>query len=71
MTNVENLTSSQSPSAKEPAEGSREIIEKDLERAERGGQQGGYHGENKQGAENELTSGHRAPDDGGADNVKR
>jgi hypothetical protein len=76
MNNTETNPGGQSPSAKEPAEGSRETVEKDLKRTERGGQQGGYHPENREDAakatsDNDLTTRHSAPDDGGADNAKR
>ena len=64
-----------SPFAKEPTEESRETGEKDLTQAEPGDRQGSHHPENKEGAdkataENDLTTGHSSPSDGGADNAK-
>lgn len=66
---------SQSPSAKTPAEDGRKTMDKDIERTERGGQQGGYHPGNREGADkatadNDLSTGHSSPSDGGADNAK-
>ena len=65
----------QSPSAKKPIEGGRETVDRDLQRTERGGQQGGYHPENREGADratadNDLSTGHSSSSDGGADNAK-
>jgi hypothetical protein len=76
MTNKADESGGQSPSAKEPAEGSRETIQEELKRTERGGQQGGYHPENREGADqatadNDLTTGHSSSDDGGTDNSKQ
>ena len=63
------------PAGKDPAEGGRETVERQLGRTERGGQQGGYHPENRKGADeatadNDLTTGHSTPGDGGDDNAK-
>lgn len=70
-TNNDKRTSS----APAPA-ASNQASESDLKRTERGGQQGGYHPEDHEGAakataDNDLTTGHSEPDDGGADNAKR
>ncbi len=63
------------PGQKDPAEGERKTMEHELERADRGGKQGGYHPENREGADkatddNDLTTGHTTPGDGGDDNAK-
>jgi len=64
-----------SPFAGRQAEGGGRAADRNLERAERGGQQGGYHPENREGADkasadNDLSTGHSSPSDGGADNAK-
>lgn len=56
-------------SSKEPAEGGRDTVEKALEKMP-----GGAHPENAAGAakateENDLTTGHSTPGDGGDDNA--
>lgn len=60
---------------KPPAEDDRKTVDREIARADRGGQQGGYHPENKEGArkataDNDLTTGHTTPGDGGDDNAK-
>ncbi len=62
------------PGQKDPAEGDHKVIERELEQAD-GRKQGSHHPENRAGADkatddNDLTTGHTTPGDGGGDNAK-
>jgi len=60
----------------DPAEGSREVVERELARKTKRPSTADEHMENKQGAakatkDNDLSTGHSYPGDGGDDNSKQ